>query len=209
MKPYLTVEKEAACELAVKKSRFIGTVCPADSQEAAAEKIAEIKKHCWDAAHNCSAMIIGEDGRFRRFSDDGEPQGTAGMPMLEVLSQNGLANVLAVVTRYFGGVLLGAGGLVRAYSSAAAGAVRAAGIVRMVPCGIYGIAVPYALYGRLENITRAGGYAVENAVFGKEVSTDVLVPEDLRDKFLSETADAFLGKVQPVLKGEKYRMQRI
>lgn len=209
MKPYLTIEKEAACETVVKKSRFIGAVYPADSQEKAAEKIAAVRKQYWDARHNCSAMVIGEDGSFRKFSDDGEPQGTAGVPMLEVLARSGLTNVLAVVTRYFGGVLLGAGGLARAYSSAAGCALKSAQIVRMVPCAVYGISLPYASYGKLETMARQGGYALENAVFGEEAAVDILVPQDLREKFLAETAEAFLGKARPALKGEKYRMQRI
>lgn len=154
-------------------------------------------------------MIIGEDGDFRRFSDDGEPQGTAGMPMLEALVQSGTTNVLAVVTRYFGGVLLGAGGLARAYSSAVGCALKSAQIVRMVPCAVYGLNLPYASYGRLEAIARSGDYALEEAAFGEEVAAEVLVPEDLKEKFLAEMGEAFFGKVRPERKGGRYRAQRI
>ncbi len=209
MKPYLTIEKEALCEQVVKKSRFIGALYPVENYDRAAEIIAAVKKRCWDARHNCSAMVIGEDADFRRFSDDGEPQGTAGMPMLEALLQNGLTNVLAMVTRYFGGVLLGAGGLVRAYSSAVGCAIKSAQIVKMVPCSVYGLAVPYAAYGRLETIARQGGYTLTNTSFGEEVAAEVLVPEECKEQFLAEAGEAFLGKVLPELKGGRYLAQKI
>ncbi len=209
MKPYLTIEKEAMCETRVKKSRFICALYPVDSHEEAAEKIAEAKKKYWNAAHNCSAMVIGEDKSFRRFSDDGEPQGTAGMPMLEALAQSGMTNVLAVVTRYFGGVLLGAGGLVRAYSSAVSCALKAARKVRMVPGAVYGVTLPYASYGKLETISRAGGYLLENAVFGEEVTADLLVPKNSEEKFLAEISEAFFGQIRPHFKGERYLTQSV
>lgn len=209
MKPYLTIEKEAACETQVKKSRFICALYPAASFEEAAETIAAVKKKHWNATHNCSAMVIGEDGSFRRFSDDGEPQGTAGMPMLEALLQSGLTNVLAIVTRYFGGVLLGAGGLVRAYSAAVGCTLKEARKVRMEPGAVYGFSLPYASYGKLEAIARSEGYLLENAVFGEAVTADLLVPQKTEEKFLAEISEAFFGQIRPQRKGERYLTQSV
>ena len=209
MRSYLTIKKEAVCETRVKKSRFICFLCPANSLEEAAGKIAEVKKKHWDASHNCSAMVIGEDGSLRRFSDDGEPQGTAGAPMMEALVQSGTTNILAVVTRYFGGVLLGAGGLVRAYSAAVGCTLQSARKVRMEPGAVYGFSMPYAAYGKLEAIARSGGYLLENAVFGEAVTADLLVPKKAEEKFLAEISEAFFGQMQPHLKGERYLAQNV
>ena len=126
MEKYKTIEREISYEFTEKKSRFIGWIAPVASQEEFSELLERKKKQYWDATHNCSAVIIGAKKEFMRFSDDGEPQGTAGLPMLEALKQSGLTDLLAVATRYFGGTLLGAGGLVRAYSKSVAGALKAA-----------------------------------------------------------------------------------
>ncbi|MGL5207238.1 MAG: YigZ family protein, partial [Acidaminococcaceae bacterium] len=115
-------------EIVIDKSRFICTLKKVATEEEAQEFIKEIKKKYWDATHNCSAYIVGETGMAQRSSDDGEPSGTAGLPMLEVLRKNHLHNVAAVVTRYFGGIKLGAGGLVRAYTNSVATAIEGAGI---------------------------------------------------------------------------------
>ena len=124
MTEYKTVKEEASGEITEKKSRFIATIRPVSTEEEALAFIAEMKKKYWDARHNCSAYIVGTDKPLERCSDDGEPSRTAGMPMLEVLKGNGLSNVCAVVTRYFGGILLGTGGLVRAYQAATAEGVK-------------------------------------------------------------------------------------
>lgn len=204
MRTYLTIEKEAVFESVIKKSRFMGAVYPVETPEEAGNKLAEIKKKYWDATHNCSAMIIGADAAVMRFSDDGEPQGTAGMPMLEVLKQIGLTNVLAVVTRYFGGVLLGAGGLVRAYAGSVTGAVNAAQKIEMVPSIIYRMELPYASFGRLEAIAAAGGYGKGEVIFGADVQAELLVPEALMERFEAEVSEAFLGNVKPAQCGGTY-----
>ncbi len=204
MKAYLTIEKEAVCETVIKKSRFIGAVYPVETPEAAASKLSEVKKKYWDAKHNCSAMIIGAYASAMRFSDDGEPQGTAGMPMLEVLKMSGLTNVLAIVTRYFGGVLLGAGGLVRAYAGSVSDALNAAQKIEMQPGLLYRLKLPYASYSRLEAIAAAGGYAKGETVFGEDVQAELTVPAQLQKRFESEVSEAFLGSVDPVLYGETY-----
>ena len=132
MKPYKSVKQRSEAEYTVNRSRFIGRCFPVDSEEAALCLLGDIRKKHWDATHNCFAYRIG-DNAAARFSDDGEPGGTAGKPIMDVLTGRGLTNVLCVVTRYFGGILLGAGGLVRAYSKSAADAVTKAGVVSYLP----------------------------------------------------------------------------
>src|SRR5690606_38737968 len=153
--PYpATIAAAVDHELVIKKSRFIAHVAPAASPEAADAIIAEVRRRAWDARHNCSAQVTGVLGDRARSSDDGEPSGTAGMPMLEVLRRRGLTDVVAVVTRYFGGVKLGAGGLVRAYSSAVSEALDRAAIVDRMALARATVAVPHADAGRLDNLLR-------------------------------------------------------
>ena len=140
MKPYKSVKQRSEAEYTVNRSRFIGRCFPVDSEEAALCLLGDIRKKHWDATHNCFAYRIG-DNAAARFSDDGEPGGTAGKPIMDVLTGRGLTNVLCVVTRYFGGILLGAGGLVRAYSKSAAEAVAKAGVVSYLPGTVLDIKV--------------------------------------------------------------------
>ncbi len=128
----LTIQKSVQEEIVIEKSRFICSLQKVDSEEKAVAIIKEIKKHYWDATHNCHAYIIGEGMECQKSSDDGEPSGTAGIPMLEVLKKKGLHNVLAVVTRYFGGIKLGSGGLIRAYTKSVSEAVLAAGVAQKI-----------------------------------------------------------------------------
>ena len=133
MKEYRTVSQEAKEEFTEKRSRFIGWIKPVKTEEEAIEYINAIKSQHWDAKHNVYAYSLRE-GQISRYSDDGEPQGTAGVPVLEVLTHSGVTDAVIVVTRYFGGILLGTGGLVRAYSHAASIALKSAGVVIMRPC---------------------------------------------------------------------------
>ena len=128
MNGYRTIAHESEIEIVIKKSRFIGYAFLVSSAEEANEKLAALRKRQWDASHHCSAYVLGADKQLQKYSDDGEPQGTAGMPILQVLHHKDVTNTMVVVVRYFGGVLLGAGGLVRAYSEAAAKALDAAGL---------------------------------------------------------------------------------
>ena len=148
---YVTVEREAADEFIEKKSRFIGACRPVKTEEEALRFIQEKKSRYWDASHNVFAYILRE-GNTARFSDDGEPQGTAGQPMLNVFQREGVVNVVCVVTRYFGGILLGAGGLVRAYSKAASMALEAAGRARMAEWQSVAVECSYAHYERLRRL---------------------------------------------------------
>lgn len=172
---YRTIGEAARAEFVERRSRFIGRVWPVSSEAAAQAAIADIRKEEWDATHNVYAYLL-RDGQIQRYSDDGEPQGTAGIPVLEVLQKNGVTDCLCVVTRYFGGVLLGAGGLVRAYAHAAALAVRAAGIVRMAPCAVGRVRCDYSQYGRVGPLLEAQGALLRDTAFTDAVTLTVAVP---------------------------------
>lgn len=203
MEEYLVPTGFGEDEFIEKKSRFIGRVWLVETEEEALTKIQEMKKQHYDATHNCWAYII-RDGAVR-FSDDGEPGGTAGMPMLQVLQREGLYNIVCVVTRYFGGILLGAGGLVRAYTKGAKIAVDAAGksmkrvwTVLYVPC-------PYTFYERARLEIESFGGILRNADFGAEVELEILLPEAQVVPFLEKLTDMTSGTVEGMEIGKEYR----
>ena len=203
MEEYLVPTDFGEDEFIEKKSRFIGRVWPVESEEEALARIQEMKKQHYDATHNCWAYII--HGGPIRFSDDGEPGGTAGMPMLQVLQREGLNNIVCVVTRYFGGILLGAGGLVRAYTKGAKIAVDAAGksmkrvwTVLYVPC-------PYSFYERVKLETECFGGIIRNTEFGVEVELEILFPQSQAQLFLNRLTDMTSGTVEGMETGQEYR----
>ena len=203
MEEYLVPTQFGVDEFIEKKSRFIGRLWPVETEEEALEKIQQMKKQHYDATHNCWAYII-KDGAIR-FSDDGEPGGTAGMPMLQVLQREGLNNVVCVVTRYFGGILLGAGGLVRAYTKGAKIAVDAAGksmkrvwTVLYVPC-------PYTFYERVKLLVAEWEGIIRQTDFGAEVELELLFPEALAQPFLDKLTDMTSGTVEGMETGQEYR----
>ena len=203
MDEYLVPSEYGEDEFIEKKSRFIGRIWPVETEEEALARIQEMKKKHYDATHNCWAYII-RDGAVR-FSDDGEPGGTAGMPMLQVLQREELFNAVCVVTRYFGGILLGAGGLVRAYTKGAKIAVDAAGksmkrvwTVLYVPC-------PYSFYERVRLEAEAFGGIVRKADFGAEVELELLFPEAKTQEFLDRLTDMTAGTVESMEIGQEYR----
>lgn len=186
---YQTVEQEASCEYVEKKSRFIAYIKPIAAEEEAAAFIAAVKSRHWDARHNVYAYCVGLGAdSVQRYSDDGEPQGTAGMPVLEVLRKQQLSNTAVVVTRYFGGVLLGASGLVRAYSKSAAMGIETAGIVQLRLCDLVKVTVEYGALGRLQRELPNRGYAIQNIRFDEKVDLFAVVPRqskasgDFREK---------------------------
>lgn len=186
-----------------KKSRFIGRVWPVETEEEALSHIAAMKKQHYDATHNCWAYII-RDGAVR-FSDDGEPGGTAGMPMLQVLQKEGLYNICCVVTRYFGGILLGAGGLVRAYTKGAKIAVDAAGkSMKRVWTVVY-LPCPYTWYDRVKLEVSAYGGIVRSTDYGAEVDLELLFPEAQAAAFQERLTDMTAGTVETMLLGQEYR----
>ena len=203
MDEYLVPTQFGEDEFIEKKSRFIGRLWPVETEEAALEKIQEMKKKHYDATHNCWAYII-KDGAVR-FSDDGEPGGTAGMPMLQVLQREGLYNCVCVVTRYFGGILLGAGGLVRAYTKGAKIAVDAAGksmkrvwTVLYVPC-------PYTYYERVKLLVAECEGIIRQTDFGAEVELELLFAENMAGTFLEKLTDMTAGTVEGMETGQEYR----
>lgn len=203
MEEYLVPTGFGEDEFIEKKSRFIGRLWPVETEEEALAHIQDMKKQHYDATHNCWAYII-RDGAVR-FSDDGEPGGTAGMPMLQVLQREGLYNVVCVVTRYFGGILLGAGGLVRAYTKGAKIAVDAAGksmkrvwTVLYLPC-------PYSWYERVKLETESCGGIIRSTDFGSEVELELLFPEAKTPEFLEKLTDMTAGTVEAMETGTEYR----
>ena len=151
---YRIMTREGSGEIVEKKSRFIANVFSVDSVDAAEEKIAMIQKKFWDARHNCYAFVIGADSSVTRCSDNGEPSGTAGKPILEVIKGAGITNVLIIVTRYFGGVLLGTGGLVRAYTQAAKEGIKASSVGEMIYGIRYHLTADYSLINNIQYYLR-------------------------------------------------------
>ena len=160
-----------------------------------------MRRRYWDANHNCTAYRIGPGGRFQRTSDDGEPAGTAGAPMLAVLERRGLTDVLAVVTRYFGGVLLGAGGLVRAYGQAVSEAVEAVGIVERRPINLVLVEASHAEAGRLEHALRTAGYALGSVTHGDRVDMQVRLDDAALPEFETWLAEASNGRGRARVEG--------
>lgn len=194
MEEYLIPTGFGEDEFIEKKSRFIGRVWLVETEEEALARIQEMKKQHYDATHNCWAYII-KDGAVR-FSDDGEPGGTAGMPMLQVLQREGLNNVVCVVTRYFGGILLGAGGLVRAYTKGAKIAVDAAGKSMKRVWSVLYLPCPYTFYERVKLEVEAFGGILQNTEFGAEVELEILLPEAQAQPFLDRITDMTSGTVE-------------
>lgn len=189
---FVSLKESTSAESVVKRSKFICQLIPVKSQQEAEEALGRIRKQHYDATHNCSAMIIGPAREFEKASDDGEPQGTAGIPMLDVLRKSGVTNILAVVTRYFGGTLLGAGGLVRAYSGAVAGTLKNAHLVKNVPANCIRIRLPYADYNKLQSAASAFDASVE-AQFGADIEAVVTIRAERADAFLAKMKEALLG----------------
>ena len=172
---YKTLKREAHDEFIVNKSRFIGYACPCQTEEEALAFLKSIREKHRDATHNCYAYVIGENAGIMRYNDDGEPGGTAGMPMMEVIKARGVVNCCVVVTRYFGGILLGAGGLVRAYSHGCAIALNAAQVVKMQLSRRLLLDVPYPLWDKVSYAMKSLPLLVEDTAFGASVEATVLV----------------------------------
>jgi len=189
-KEYKTVLHGACAEIEEKKSRFIATVKPVATEEEAIEFISSMKTKYWDATHNVYAYYIGGKNVVQRFSDDGEPSGTAGMPVLEVIKRMGVQDVAVVVTRYFGGTLLGASGLIRAYSKSASAGLEAATVIRRQLCIVINVIVEYTIFGKIQSMLIAEGYAVKDTIYGQDVEIIVYVPVDDVDKFTALIIEA-------------------
>lgn len=196
MTSYLTVARSALAETEVKRSRFLCRVEPVATEEQARAVVEEERRTHWDARHHCSAFVLGPSGDVQRSSDDGEPSGTAGAPMLEVLRGHGVTDVVAVVSRYFGGVLLGAGGLVRAYSDAVRAGLDVAGVRERRLLARFDVDVPHADAGRLEHDLRAHDVAVLGADYGATATLHLAVPADRTDRLVGLLAELTGGAAE-------------
>ena len=202
MQEYTTILGSAQDEFVERKSRFIGYIAPVETEEEAMAFIAQIKQRNRDATHNTYAYIL-KNG-VKRYSDDGEPQGTAGVPMLDCIEKEGLVDVAVVVTRYFGGILLGAGGLVRAYSHGAKIAVDAAQRKLMTTCTLLGMELDYSFYGKLNYILPKYVCRVEQLDFGAVVSMKVLFKQDQCEAFIKEVTEMSAALVVPQVLEERF-----
>jgi len=189
-----TIAANGSHEIVVKKSRFRCTLARAASEDEARTAIEDVRRRHWDASHNCTAYRVGPGGHLQRTSDDGEPAGTAGAPMLAVLARRDLTDTVAVVTRWFGGVLLGAGGLIRAYGQAVSDAVDAVGVVERRPVALVAVEADHADAGRLEHALRGAGYALGAVTHAARVGFEIRVAEPEVPAFAAWLAEATNGK---------------
>ena len=193
MTEYKTIETAASDSFIEKKSKFIGYATPCKSQDEAVDFINKIKSKHWDATHNVYAYVIRENN-IQRYSDDGEPSGTAGVPVLDVLLKEGLSDLCVVATRYFGGTLLGAGGLVRAYSHTSKIAIEAAHIITMAECSVMEVKVDYSFYDRLNNLISEFGANVVNTDFSDMIKVTFSLRENVAAYFSERLTDVSNGK---------------
>lgn len=203
MDAYRTVVKETKAEFTEKRSRFIGCIRPVANEEEALTFFARLKKEYWDADHHVTAYVLRE-GQTRRYSDDGEPQGTAGMPVLDVLLKTELVDCAVMVIRYFGGILLGTGGLVRAYSHGAALAVEAAGTVDMRPCARLVLRCDYARLGMAEPLILSCGGVLDGSDYTEEVTLCFHMPLDCLPQFEKQLTEKSAGRLSAVVEGEAF-----
>lgn len=200
---YISVEKTATAEIVEKKSRFIANVAHIETETEAAEFIEKIKKQHYNARHNVYAYILNSG--IKKYTDDGEPAKTAGLPILEMLEKQGITDIVCVVTRYFGGTLLGTGGLVRAYTESAKEGVNAAGIVTMNPCALFEIDVPYTFLGSVEYLLKTTGAVCESKNYAESITMDVSIDDTKADMLADNIRNDFNGGVSIMLKGKVYR----
>ncbi len=194
MNSYKIITEPCEGEIVEKKSKFIANIIPVQSKEEALQFQASIKKKHYDARHHCMGYIIGEDVGY---SDDGEPQGTAGKPILEVLKGAGVTNLVCVVTRYFGGILLGTGGLVRAYTDAAKDAMSNARIATMIPGARYVISCDYSHIGKFQNLFAVHSATVENTEYTDSVKFSILVSCENEQRLLNQIKEATAATIIP------------
>ena len=205
LKPYKTLFTRASDEFIINKSRFIGYGAPAASEEEALGFLADVRSAHKDASHHCYAYIIGANMGVMRYSDDGEPGGTAGMPIIEVMKARQITNACVVVVRYFGGVLLGAGGLTRAYSQGAATAINAAGVGEVSPTRRYLMEVPYPMLGRVEYLLKSLPVIVEDKQFSDAIVMTLIVRARDDEAFLSAVTSGTDGRIEPIFMEEMYK----
>ncbi len=191
-----------SAEYEVKKSVFIATVKHVETEESAREFVQQVRKKYFDATHNCSAWILGEGGNLQKSNDDGEPGGTAGNPILETIKKNDVTNAVVVVTRYFGGIKLGAGGLIRAYSHTASLGLSVAKIIRMTPFQRIALTLEYNFFAQVENFLRKKNIRVESSDYTDVVTLNILILPAQVDDFITELTDLTAANFLHELKEE-------
>lgn len=202
--PYKTLRQSASDEFIINKSRFIGYAAPAETEDEALAFLQSIRTKHKDATHNCYAYVIGQNAGIMRYSDDGEPGGTAGLPMMEVIKAQGVVNCCVVVTRYFGGVLLGSGGLVRAYTQGCAVGLKAAQVVTMEPSQRYMCEVAYPLWDKVQYALRSLPVQLVGSEFSTAVGFTLLVREKDAEHVLAEVTRISDGRFEYLLEGTSY-----
>ena len=198
---FRTIKEDGQVQEEIKKSRFICHIKRVTTEDEARNFIQAVKKEHYKATHNCSAFILGEQSEIKRSSDDGEPSGTAGVPMLGVLENHQLTNVCAVVTRYFGGIKLGAGGLIRAYAGNVALAIKEIGIVHIKEQLGLRIALSYSQYQELPNFLKANHLQEQDTSFTEQVQTTIFVDKDDKESVIESLIELFNGKIDIVEQG--------
>ena len=193
---YYTVKGYGEEEITIQKSRFIAYVTRAETEEQAQQFIAEIKKKNWNATHNCSAYMIGETDHIQKANDDGEPSGTAGLPILEVLKKRGLKDTVVVVTRYFGGIKLGTGGLIRAYGKSASEGINAAEVVERRLMQIMETSLDYTWLGKVENELRSSVYGIKDIRYLDKVTVEAFVEENQKEAFTNWMTELTNGQAE-------------
>ena len=200
----IAVDGEHQTGIEIRRSRFIATVARATSEDEARAVIERVRSVHWQANHNCTAWRIGEGGRSQRTSDDGEPSGTAGVPMLEVLKRRDVTDVVAVVTRYFGGIMLGAGGLIRAYGQAVTTVLDEVGIVERRPLSVVTVRASHQDAGRLDNALRTTDYTLGDVTYAERVTFELYLSEAELPAFTAWLAETTGGRSVPEVVGTRY-----
>lgn len=201
---YFTIYQNGEHQIEIKKSKFICHLFRIENEEQAKEYIAKIKKEHYKANHNCSAYMLGENFEIQRSSDDGEPSGTAGVPMLEVLKKNQLQNTLAIVTRYFGGIKLGAGGLIRAYSTSVSEALKEIGIVQGKLQQLLDITIDYHQLGKLQNYLENEQISIQEIDYLEQITVKVAIDINQCESFQNALIDLFNNQLSIQLLDQKY-----
>lgn len=206
---YITVRTSAMVETDIKRSHFIAAVYPVETESDAEQLIQNVRKEHWKANHNCFAYIIGKKQEIQKASDDGEPSGTAGVPMLDVLKRRNICNVLVIVTRYFGGIKLGAGGLIRAYAHATSDGLNAAEVIEQVPSLQWAVTVDYHLSGTLENKLRESPYIVKGVQYSDKVTLELYTSQEEGPAFIEWITDLTNGQAQTEKTCELYLQKKL
>ncbi|HWV25036.1 MAG TPA: YigZ family protein [Thermomicrobiales bacterium] len=202
--PHRMIARDGQHEIEIRKSRFICSLFRVTTEDEARAHIDATRKQYWDANHNCTAWAIGSGLRLQRSSDDGEPSGTAGIPMLEVLRRREITDTLAIVTRYFGGIMLGAGGLIRAYGGAVSSAIDEIGVVERTPLQVLTLTASYDDAGRIEHAIRASDYPLENVGYTTDVTFELVMSPQRVAGFRHWIGELTNGAIDPVDAGTRF-----